>query len=183
LTISPLPHAHVNRVKIQQEKNELFIRILNGENTIVPKIDNTVKYLPILLSDEEPEIRKSALDMIESLFRGCSKSQLRPFTTSLSACCSLVLSHINWVVRSDGLKLAGFLLDYLDEKIVAQKIEADISRLLKGTKKKELRNKLINMLLKILKPSEQNETNIVLSNSSGLFDDINSKGFILNLYL
>ena len=109
----------------------------------------------MLLADEECEIRKSALELVENLLKGCSPTQLRPFTNSLSACCSLVLSHISWVVRLDGLKLATLLLDHLDESSVSAKIETDVCRLLKGTKRKELRNKLIGILYKILKPESE----------------------------
>ena len=66
--------------------------------------DGAVKYLPQILSDDDAEVRKSALELSAILFTGCSSSQLAPFLSSLGACCSLVLSHINWLVKLDGLK-------------------------------------------------------------------------------
>jgi hypothetical protein len=74
------------------------------QNYSQPSQDGAVKYLPQILSDDDAEVRKSALELSAILFTGCSSTQLAPFLSSLGACCSLVLSHINWLVKLDGLK-------------------------------------------------------------------------------
>ena len=62
---------------------------------------------------------------------------------------SLVLSHISWSVRLDGLKLAELLLDHISEPVVSSRIQSDICRLLKSTSHRDLRYKLIALLEKI----------------------------------
>ena len=42
-----------------------------------------IRDLSILLSDEESDIRTSALELIELLLKECSVAQLRPFALSL----------------------------------------------------------------------------------------------------
>lgn len=49
----------------------------------MPNEDMAIRDLSILLSDEESEIRTSALELIELLLKECSLAQLRPFALSL----------------------------------------------------------------------------------------------------
>ena len=66
----------MNNVLESRRKKEMFM----------PKEDMAIRDLSILLSDEESEIRTSALELIELLLKECSLAQLRPFALSLRKC-------------------------------------------------------------------------------------------------
>lgn len=67
-----------------------------------------------------------------------------------SRSCSVVLSHISWVVRLDGLKLAELIICHLDCPLAIQKIQVDVVRILKTTKQSKLRNQILKLLSKML---------------------------------
>ena len=61
------------------------------------------------------------------------------------------------MVRLDGLKLAGLIIEHLDCPLAVQKIQVDVVRILKTTKQSKLRNQILKLLSKMLSANVGNE--------------------------
>lgn len=144
-----------SRTVRQSAINSLKEAALNSATQAARYLDGAVKYLPQILSDDDAEVRKSALELSAILFTGCSSTQLAPFLSSLGACCSLVLSHINWLVKLDGLKFCSMVFQNLQDGVnfvdFYTNLTGDVIRLLKSNTRPKIRDSVFEILLVMVK--------------------------------
>ena len=56
-------------------------------------------------------MRKSSIELMKMMLESVDTAVLESFSRTLSALCANLLSHINWSVKLDGLKVIGALLE------------------------------------------------------------------------
>ena len=75
------------------------LKDLMSSSKSISHLDELLKRLPVVMTSEEPEVRKSSLELVKILLDSTSVAQIQSFVSNIAALSISILSHISWPVK------------------------------------------------------------------------------------